>query len=192
MRLEEEEEESVQSWALGAALADAVTAHPASPSLIHRLHAYVARVTRHNSHSYITNIHVCCWDPEPIVMYYVQVQLERARASVKQLRAALWSVSSRHPPAARNATWPGGLRAEPGLSAVPPDTRYFAMPVPALCTESPVSARSCLPYLHRTVKAHTLITVFFLNTIRTILARYVGNITSDVRLFSHLVGQAGF
>ncbi|KAI8433014.1 hypothetical protein MSG28_013884 [Choristoneura fumiferana] len=81
---------------LTPALADAVTQHPASePALLHQLHAYVSRVL-----------------------------LERDAGLVRALRAAVSVGTRRHPAGFRNATWPGGLRAEPGLAAPPPDSRF--------------------------------------------------------------------
>ncbi|XP_063833830.1 uncharacterized protein LOC135082999 [Ostrinia nubilalis] len=85
-----------EGGALTPALADAVTTHPVSePALFYRLHAYVSRVF-----------------------------LERDRASVARLRAQLVHTATRHPRGYRNATWPAGLRADPGLAAPPPDSRF--------------------------------------------------------------------
>ncbi|XP_060803763.1 chondroitin sulfate synthase 2 [Amyelois transitella] len=77
-------------------LADSVTAYPVTqPDHLHRLHAYVSRV-----------------------------YLERERAEVLRLRGYLWRNAARHPAAARNATWPGGLRADAGLAPPLPDNRF--------------------------------------------------------------------
>ncbi|XP_028169968.1 uncharacterized protein LOC114359689 [Ostrinia furnacalis] len=85
-----------EGGSLTPALADAVTTHPVSePALFYRLHAYVSRVF-----------------------------LERDRASVARLRAQLVHTAARHPRGYRNATWPAGLRADPGLAAPPPDSRF--------------------------------------------------------------------
>ncbi|KAL0812189.1 hypothetical protein ABMA28_009566 [Loxostege sticticalis] len=81
---------------LAPALADAVTAHPVTePAHFYRLHAYVSRVF-----------------------------LERDAAEISRLRALLVHTAARHPRGFRNATWPAGLRTDPGLAAPPPDTRF--------------------------------------------------------------------
>ncbi|KAM3956809.1 chondroitin polymerizing factor [Aphomia sociella] len=78
------------------ALADAVTAHPVDDeTAIRRLHAYVARV-----------------------------QLERGARETTRLRAALWRAAARQPRHYRNATWPGGLRADVGLAPPAPAVRF--------------------------------------------------------------------
>ncbi|CAK1591374.1 unnamed protein product [Parnassius mnemosyne] len=78
------------------ALADAVTAHPVhAPEHLYQLHAYVSRVL-----------------------------LQRAQEQVSQLRVAAALSARRHPRGFRNASWPAGLRATPGLAAPPPATRF--------------------------------------------------------------------
>ncbi|CAH0596826.1 unnamed protein product [Chrysodeixis includens] len=82
--------------ALTPALADAVTVFPVTKAAnFYTLHAYVSRV-----------------------------HLQRDAAEVRRLRAALWRGAPRHPPHYRNATWPAGLRADPGLAPPPPDSRF--------------------------------------------------------------------
>ncbi|CAB3244808.1 unnamed protein product [Arctia plantaginis] len=81
---------------LGEELADAVTVFPVTRAAhLYTLHAFVSRV-----------------------------HLQRDRALVTRLRAQLWRGAARHPPGYRNATWPGGLRADPGLAPPLPDTRF--------------------------------------------------------------------
>lgn len=81
---------------LTEALADAVTVQPvARAAALYALHAYTARL-----------------------------HLQRDRAVTRRLRAALWRGAARHPPHYRNATWPAGLRADPGLAPPPPDSRF--------------------------------------------------------------------
>lgn len=83
---------------LTEALADAVTVQPvARAAALYALHAYTARL-----------------------------HLQRDRAVTRRLRAALWRGAARHPPHYRNATWPAGLRADPGLAPPPPDSRCRA------------------------------------------------------------------
>lgn len=77
-------------------LADAVTVFPVTKAAnFYTLHAYVSRV-----------------------------HLQRDAAEVRRLRAALWRGAARHPPHYRNATWPAGLRADPGLAPPTPDSRH--------------------------------------------------------------------
>ncbi|XP_048000937.1 chondroitin sulfate synthase 2 [Leguminivora glycinivorella] len=80
---------------LTPSLADAVTAHPATPPQVYSLHAYVS-----------------------------SVQLSRAKEETRALRRALHRGIRSHPPGFRNGTWPGGLRSEPGLAPPPPDSRF--------------------------------------------------------------------
>lgn len=56
--------------------------------------------------------------------YVSRVHLQRDRAALWGLRAQLWRAAARHPPGYRNATWPGGLREDPGLAPPGPDTRF--------------------------------------------------------------------
>ncbi|KAJ8710941.1 hypothetical protein PYW08_009456 [Mythimna loreyi] len=82
--------------ALTPDLADAVTVFPVDRAAsFYTLHAYVSRV-----------------------------HLERDRAEVRRLRAALWRGAAKHPLHYRNATWPSGLRADPGLAPPTPDSRF--------------------------------------------------------------------
>lgn len=90
-----EESLDADSLPLRPELADCVTARPAPPAAMHRLHAYVSRV-----------------------------QLERARSEALKLRVDMWQLAPRHPPHYRNATWPAGLRADPGLASPRPDTKF--------------------------------------------------------------------
>ncbi|GBP16348.1 Chondroitin sulfate synthase 2 [Eumeta japonica] len=77
-------------------LADAVTAYPIpSNAHAHAIHAYVSKV-----------------------------YLERNARVVRDLRVALTRLVSHHPPDYRNATWPGGLRNDPGLAPPAPDSRF--------------------------------------------------------------------
>uniref|UniRef100_A0A2A4J776 Hexosyltransferase n=1 Tax=Heliothis virescens TaxID=7102 RepID=A0A2A4J776_HELVI len=77
-------------------LADAVTVYPVTRAdTFYTLHAYVSRV-----------------------------HLQRDRAEVTRLRAQLWKGAAKHPPHYRNATWPSGLRADPGLAPPTPDSRF--------------------------------------------------------------------
>lgn len=88
-----------QPPALAPELADAVTVSPVTrAATFYSLHAYVSRV-----------------------------HLQRDRAEVRRLRAALWRGAARHPPHYRNATWPSGLRADPGLAPPRPDSRYVPL-----------------------------------------------------------------
>ncbi|XP_063388362.1 chondroitin sulfate synthase 2 [Cydia fagiglandana] len=80
---------------LTPSLADAVTAHPATPPQMYSLHAYVSSVL-----------------------------LTRAKDETRALRRALHRGIRSHPPGFRNGTWPGGLRSEPGLAAPAPDSRF--------------------------------------------------------------------
>ncbi|XP_072947915.1 chondroitin sulfate synthase 2 [Epargyreus clarus] len=78
------------------ALADAVTAHPLlEPEHFYQLHAYVSRV-----------------------------QLERGRAAARGAAAGGAAAARRHPRGARNASWPAGLRADPGLAPPLPANRF--------------------------------------------------------------------
>lgn len=56
-----------------------------------------------------------------------QVFLERDAAEVSRLRALLVATAARHPRGFRNATWPAGLRADPGLAPPPPQSRSLPL-----------------------------------------------------------------
>ncbi|XP_059061296.1 LOW QUALITY PROTEIN: chondroitin sulfate synthase 2 [Achroia grisella] len=89
-------EDGAGGGGLTPALADAVTAHPVTdPDHLYRLHAYTARVF-----------------------------LERAKEAEWRLRAEIWRRSGRLPRHYRNATWPGGLRADLGMADPAPPTRF--------------------------------------------------------------------
>lgn len=53
-----------------------------------------------------------------------QVYLERDRRALRRLRGYVWRNAARHPRHARNASWPGGLRADAGLAPPPPAGRH--------------------------------------------------------------------
>ncbi|KAJ2940967.1 hypothetical protein O0L34_g10230 [Tuta absoluta] len=79
-----------------ASLPDSVTAYPVTePRRFHELHAYVSRV-----------------------------YLERDAQQVSYLRAALQHTGRKHPAGYRNASWPRGLRDDPGLAPPKPDNRF--------------------------------------------------------------------
>ncbi|KAJ0171574.1 hypothetical protein K1T71_013124 [Dendrolimus kikuchii] len=81
---------------ISSALADAVTVHPVTqPRSFYQLQAYISRVF-----------------------------LERDHDEVLNLRGYLWHNSVRHPVGYRNATWPAGLRSDPGLASPLPENRF--------------------------------------------------------------------
>lgn len=81
---------------ISSSLADAVTVHPVTnPRSFYQLQAYISRVF-----------------------------LERDHEEVLKLRGYIWQNSVRHPVGYRNATWPAGLRSDPGLASPLPENRF--------------------------------------------------------------------